>query len=276
MIQHVPILLYHSVDDSCAEAYRPWMISTDMFEQQMRLISERGFTPMTVSALAASFAAGGSLPARPVIITFDDGLRDFLTGALPVLKRYEFCATLYVVAGLVGRTSRWLYPLGEGSRPMLTWDELRHATALGIECGAHTLTHRQLDVLGSKAAFTEIVESKRILERRLGVPVQTFAYPHGYASKTTRALVRKAGFTCACRVRHALSARCEDPFALSRVMITNDTTLEDFEGFLKGTGLPVAPSEDRLLANGWRAARILGRLLRRIRRRTPSGTLAAH
>ena len=78
---------------------------------------------------------------------------------------------------------------------MLTWQELRDVSESGIECGAHTHTHPQLDILPAPTAFQEIQTSKRMRSRiSSGRPVKTFAYPHGYASRTTRHLVRQAGF----------------------------------------------------------------------------------
>ncbi len=251
----IPILMYHSVDASCSDAYRPWMLTPTVFDEHMNALAELKFTTMTVSSLVAAVGGHGSLPERPVVITFDDGFRDFLTGALPILQRYGFRATLYVVSGTVGRTSDWLASLGEESRAMLDWSELREVASSGIEIGAHTVTHPQLDTMGRQAAFNEILGSKLRLEDNLGGAVRTFAYPHGYASARTRALVREAGFESACRVRHALSAANEDPFGLSRVMVTADTTLSDLKQFVTGNGLPVAPPADRLASRAWRLAR---------------------
>lgn len=253
--QAIPILMYHSVDGSCSDAYRPWMLKPAVFDEHMNALAELNFTAMTVSSLVAAVGGHGSLPARPVVITFDDGFRDFQTGALPILQRYGFCATLYVVSGYVGGTGGWLQSLGEGDRTMLDWSELREVASSGIEVGAHTVTHPQLDTMGRQAAFNEILGSKLKLEDNLGGAVRTFAYPHGYASARTRALVQEAGFESACRVRHALSAASEDPFGLSRVMVTADTTLGDLKQFVTGNGLPVAPPADRLAARAWRLAR---------------------
>ena len=260
MNEVVPILMYHSVDDVCSASYRPWAVCYATFNAQMKILERNGFRPITLSSLMSMRLAGKSLPPRTVVITFDDGLRDFLTGAMPILERYGFPATLFVVSGRVGETSTWLEPLGEGNRPMLNRNELRNISSQGIEIGGHSHTHPQLDLLSPDQAFAEIVTSKTVLEEQIGKQITTFAYPYGYASKLTRDLVAKAGFAAACGVRHAFSAVGENKFSLSRIMITADVSEEDFERFLGGVGLPVAPATDRLATAGWRMVRRVMRI----------------
>ena len=259
----VPILMYHSIDTMCDPRSRRWTLSPSLFGEHMHWLAENGYRPLTVSALMSARATSLPLPQRTVAITFDDGLQDFLTGAIPVLQQLGFPATLYVVTGYVGKSSRWSYSLGEADRPMLGWSELSAISDLGIECGAHTHSHPQLDVMPAVGAFAEIMRSKAALEDHLGRPAQSFAYPHGYASKTTRRLVQQAGFTSACRVRHALSSTQEDCFALSRIIMTSNISANDLASLLAGDNLPIAPPPDRFLATGWRVARKISRCLRR-------------
>lgn len=261
-MRSIPVLLYHSVDRTCSAAYRRWMVTPERFAEQMGWLANVGYTAVTVSALAQAMRDRSPLPERTVAITFDDGLDDFRSGAMPVLEHFGFPATLYVVAGRVGHTSDWLSAVGEGERPMLSWISLRDLCTRGIECGAHTLTHPQLDVLSSTKASVEIAISKAMLEDRLGQEVRSFAYPHGYGSATTRRLVRQAGFTSACRVRHALSAVGEDPFGISRIIVTEAMDGRTLGAALAGEGLPVAPPPDRLLAQGWRMVRRVDHALR--------------
>lgn len=258
----VPILLYHTVDDSFTRAYARWAVTPARFDAQMSWLKQAGYTPLTISDLVAGFSGLTPLPANPVAVTFDDGLRDFLTGALPILERHDVPATLYIVTGRIGATSDWLADLGEGGRAMLSWDEVRAIDDAGIECGAHTISHPELDILPLARAAEEIQTSKAELEDALQHDVASFAYPHGYASRRTRRLVREAGFTSACRVRHALSALSEDRFALSRVIMTEDIDGAEMERlFGDPSTLPVAPPVDRLLAQPWRMARRIRRLM---------------
>ena len=197
MTQSVPILLYHSIDTESAPGFRRCTLSPTRFAEHMDWLAEEEYRPITVSTLVSTLAAGKPLPVRCIVITFDDGFRDFLTGAMPILQRRGFPATLYVVTGYVGKTSAWLRAEGEDDRQLLNWDELRTIGDQGIECGAHSHSHPQLDITPAAQAFAEIKRSKFCLEDGIGREVRSFAYPHGYASRTTRGLVKQAGFSSA-------------------------------------------------------------------------------
>ena len=251
----VPILMYHSVGVTLSAAYSRWVVSVDRFARHMALLAERGYSPMSVSAFTARRSEAG-VPPRPVVITFDDGLRDFIIGAFPVLRRHGFSATLFVATGYVGETARWLGPVGEGVRPMLGWAEIDKVAAGGIEIGAHSHTHPQLDILAPTAAREEIRTSKAILEDRLGCavirsPIRT-VMPAGRRghSCARRASPRRA--VCGTR-----SVRRTNRFSLSRIIVTDDMEDDAFTALLRGEGLVVAPPVDRILSTGWRFVRRL-------------------
>jgi len=182
---------------------------------------------MTVTQFVQAMAKGGDgLPPRPVILTFDDGYADFYTSAFPALQRHGFTATLYVATAFVGGTSRWLQHMGEGMRPMLTWEQLTEISASGIECAAHTHTHPPLDMLPPSVARDEIVRSKEVLEEHLSQQISSFAYPFGYYSAQVRQIVQAIGFTSACAIKRGLSSLDDDPYALARLAIKPDTGME--------------------------------------------------
>lgn len=252
----IPILMYHSIAEDAPPAFRKWAVQGTVFADHLAYLYEQGYTPLTVSRLVQIRSeTPGDLPKRPVIITFDDGLLDFYTDALPILQAYQCVATLYITTGYVGGASRWLEREGAGNRPMLNWPQIQEIQASGIECGAHSHTHPQLDTLPLPAARCEIVQSKTVLEQHLGQPVSTFAYPHGYYSSRVRQLVQEAGFSSACAVKHGLSHSSDDRFALGRIIVTRDTDVETLGRYLRGENLRLAPSRERLQTTGWRFVR---------------------
>jgi peptidoglycan/xylan/chitin deacetylase (PgdA/CDA1 family) len=258
MSSAIPILLYHNVSSESGPQFRRWTVRPEAFAAQMSYLRDRLYTPITVTQLArAMIDRKAPLPIRPVVITFDDGLADFYLGALPVLADHGFAATLYIVSGLVGHVSSWLTSVGEGARAMLSWSQVAEIQSSGVECGAHSVSHPQLDIVSRSVAREEITRSKDELQQRLGRDIMTFAYPHGYYSASVRRLVQEAGYTSACGVKHAMSAIDDDRFALARIIVPDMgmTDPDEFASLLEGRGLPVAPKRRRLGTRGWRLVR---------------------
>ncbi len=256
----VPILMYHSISDIANPRFRQFTVSPTLFAEQMAYLRQHAYTPITVTQfMRALFPGETALPDRPVVLTFDDGFADFFKDALPVLKRYNFTATLYVSTAFVDGTSRWLQREGEARHLMLTWEELAEISMSGIECGAHSHSHPQLDTLPCSVARDEILQSKRLLESHLGREIFSFAYPYGYHTARVRQLVREAGYTSACAVRHAMSSVTDDPFSLARLMVHADTTINKFAALLTGRSSSLATAVYKIYARartpGWQLFR---------------------
>ncbi len=223
----VPILMYHSISQHATRKYKPFAVSPALFARHMAYLHQQAYTPLTVTQfINARAEKRAALPARPVVLTFDDGFADFFTEVLPVLKRYGFPATLYVATSFVGGTSRWLQRERETSRLMLTWDQLKEIEANGIECGGHSHSHSQLDTLPFSAVRDEIVQCKRLLELHLDQEVLSFAYPFGYHTTVIKQLVRETGYTSACAVKYEMCSETTDPFALTRLIVRPNTSVD--------------------------------------------------
>lgn len=253
----VPILMYHSISGYATPKFRPIAVSPELFADHMAYLRQRGCTPITITQFVNAVAQGGNaLPERPLILTFDDGFADFFTEALPLLQQYSFTATLYIATGFIGSTSRWLVREGEATRPMLTWDQVSEVSACGIECGGHSHWHPQLDTLPLPEARHEIAHCKRLLEDHLGQEVSTFAYPYGYHSATIKRLIWEAGYTSACTVGYAMSSMTTDPFALVRLRMGADTSVEALATLLTQPIPSIGTTiYKRSLASGWRLVR---------------------
>lgn len=229
----VPILMYHSVSNQATRKYSPFAISPALFAEQMEYLHQKSYTPLTVTQLMKiRTTTEQPLPEKPVLLTFDDGLEDFYTGAFPVLQQYHFSATLYVVTGFMNGTSRWLLAEGEGNRPMMTWEMLTEVRDGGVECGGHTHTHPQLDTISLSKAKNEISQCKKILEDRLGQEIHSFAYPYGYHTNEVKQAVQEAGYTSACAVKYEMSSETTDLFALKRLMVGPTTNIPALEALL--------------------------------------------
>jgi len=255
MNRPVPILLYHSVSEVAPDAFAPYVVYPRQFAAHLDELTALGFTTLTVDQLLAARALGMPLPERSVVITFDDGFADFATYAWPELVARDLSATLYVTAGTLDGTSRWLTPLGAGGLPMLTQRQVVQLAGEGCKIGAHSMTHPHLDCLPRAAAAVEIAQSKTVLEQILGRPVDSFAYPHGYHDRTVRQLVVDAGFTSAAAVKNALSPTQDDVFALARVTVTADFDVARLTDTVIGRGIPVGQRRERLRTRVWRQAR---------------------
>lgn len=251
----IPILLYHSVQPAPPPRFAPWAVSPARFAEHLDELARLQLVALDVAQLLALRAQRRHLPPNAVVITFDDGLADFAQHAWPALAARGLPATLYVTAGLLGASSQWLRGQGAGALPMLDAGALCELAADGVHIGAHSLTHPQLDLLGTDDARREIAGSKERLEQVLGAEVDSFAYPHGYHNRVVKQLVIEAGYGSAAAVRNALSHAQDDRFALARYTVMGNCSAAALGEVLAGRSVPRAAGARRLRAGAWRAVR---------------------
>ncbi|WP_193433259.1 MULTISPECIES: polysaccharide deacetylase family protein [Streptomyces] len=248
----VPILMYHAIAHVPNEATHELSVSPEAFEQQMEVLGERGFTPLTTAQLAALWRESGkSLPERPVLITFDDGYEGVHRYALPALARHGFVSTLFVSTGWL----RGEYDTGGGLDRMLDWDQVRELAAAGTEIGGHSHTHPELDQLTDDGLRFELRRCRDIVADELGTRPASFAYPYGYSSRRVRERVRETGFTQALAVGNGLARRAQGPYALRRVTVRRATEPEEFERLVTGRSIGRNFARDRALTKGYAMVR---------------------
>jgi peptidoglycan/xylan/chitin deacetylase (PgdA/CDA1 family) len=185
----VPILIYHSIRPyipTDTKGARRWIATPENLESELAWLRENGYSSVTFDALTAKVQNGGPLPAKPIIISFDDDWQSQYVNAVPLLKKYGFTATFFVWVRAVGRVHH------------MTWDEIRELDAEGMEIGCHTLTHLILPKLKDDGTLRrEIVSAKDLIEAHIGHPVTSLAYPFGQYDERVVAFAREAGFTSA-------------------------------------------------------------------------------
>ncbi|MGW0580859.1 polysaccharide deacetylase family protein [Streptomyces sp. NPDC002920] len=254
----IPILMYHSVAAHPNDATRGLSVAPEAFAGQMAAIADGGLTPLTTAALAARWRTGRPLPARPVLITFDDGYEGVHRHALPALAKHGFPATLFVSTGWI----RGAHDTGGGLDTMLDWRQVRELADADVEIGGHSHTHPQLDQLDDAALRAELVRCRDIVAGELGALPVSFAYPYGYSSRRVRTAVRAQGFTQALAVGNSLARRAQGPYALRRVTVRRDTGAEEFVRLLEGRGIGRTFVRDRALTKGYAVVRRTRRLQR--------------
>jgi peptidoglycan/xylan/chitin deacetylase (PgdA/CDA1 family) len=250
----VPILLYHSVSTTPAPWIAPFTVTPQAFSRHLDLIIASGRTAMTVSQLGEAVAGRAPLPERPVVVTFDDGFADFEHASTELGAR-GLPSTLYVTTGALRGRGGPDPDLALPPAEMLSWSQLGELIERGVEVGAHTHTHPQLDVLPRERAAEEIHRSKQLLENALGCEVPSFAYPHGFHSPSVQRSVRAAGHTSACAVMNALSSSDDRMFALARLTVRDDTRPDRLAAWLAGLEARIAPYPEKVATRAWRLYR---------------------
>lgn len=205
----VPILMYHRVGKV---PVRPGLygagltVQTGVFAAQMEWLHRHDFHAITPRQLFDALEWGRPLPSRPVLLTFDDGYADVLYHAEPILHRLHMPAVAFVITDRVS-----------GSDPsFLDWRDLRDLERDGFTIGSHTVHHLDLAELSSAQAWYELESSRATLEKRLGVPVDWFAYPAGRYDASVLSLVRRAGYLLAVTTQPGAAQSARYPFTLHR------------------------------------------------------------
>lgn len=229
--ERLPILTYHRVVEVRPRGkWVPYVLRKD-FESQLSMLRRRGYQSIDLEELGRWFAGqqGQSMPPRKVIvITFDDGWKDNYTIAFPLLKKYGFKATFFLITEKIGTPG------------YMNIDEIREMQHARMRFGSHTLTHPRLALVTGKEAWNEIYYSKVFLERLLGEEVDTFSYPYGDYDRKIEDMVRRAGYVFACSSEFGDNSREADRLRLKRILISRSGMIARIELYLEIT-LLLAP-----------------------------------
>ena len=217
----IPILTYHNFTTEESSSYK---INIVEFEEQIDYLAAHNYSVISLSELIKGLK-GGQLPQKPIVITIDDGFKSTYTLAYPVLKKYNFPATLFIYTNFI-----------EKNNGSLTWEEIREMTKNNIEIGSHTLSHCNLLKYKKNENYEtylarirrEIFLSKEILESKIQGKVKFFAYPYGTYSSTIKDLAIQAGYEGIFNANSMNNTLNADPFSLNRQIIPGQSLFNFF------------------------------------------------
>lgn len=248
----IPILMYHGISDHINDHLHPYyrtVTTIERFEQHMRFLIENRYQVITLSEAArllqeapsaTSSSQRKSTPEKSanhhcpmVVITFDDGLRNFYTAAFPVLEKFGFKATVFLTSGLIGKT----FPNGSDC---LKDAEIKELTGKGIEFGSHTVSHPQLKKLSLDEIGHELSASKTTIEAITGSSVTLFSYPYKFPeenqkfTKKLTVLLASLGYIAEVTTIIGTAKRGDNLFFLKRLPMNNDDDLTLLQAKLEG------------------------------------------
>jgi peptidoglycan/xylan/chitin deacetylase (PgdA/CDA1 family) len=207
-----------------------FFVSPENFAKQMEYIKKNGYEVITLDELVRSIKDKKSLKRNKVVITFDDGYKDSFQYAYPVLKKFGFPATIFIVADFVGKSFT-------NGKEFLSWDEIILMSKDGILFGSHTKSHFNFGhQMNEKTALSEMTDSKKIIEEKIGMPVDYLCYPSGAFSKRTKELVAQAGYKGACTTNRGFAKLNRDVYELKRIKVTNSDAVKPFSFWVKLSG----------------------------------------
>lgn len=226
----VPVLVYHNFDPVKKGSMT---LSTARFESQLIWIKHHGYTVIPMRQLIAYLQGKiNTLPAKSVVITADDGRKAVYTYMLPLAKKYHIPVTLFIFPGIISK-----------AKYALTWSQLKELQQTGlfdVEC--HTYWHpnfrkekkRLSQKTYVKLVRRELVDSKKVIETRLGAPVTVLAWPFGIYNDYVEAQARKAGYAAAFSIDYRYASRFEKMEAQPRFMMIQSQNMKTFEAIVSG------------------------------------------
>jgi peptidoglycan/xylan/chitin deacetylase (PgdA/CDA1 family) len=222
----VPILVYHNIRPTpprkLSALDAQYEVTPEEFRAQLAYLKDNGFTAVSFAALAARLADGTApWPAKPVIISFDDGRREQLKYAVPLLDEAGIKATFFIFTNAPDRNDKYF-----------TWDEIKQLEAAGHEIGSHTLLHQYLTKVDDARLASELGGAQADFEKHLGHRVAALAYPFGLTDERVRAAAAAAGHTMARALHHEVTVKPGQELDLPGYIITGN--LERFKNIVAG------------------------------------------
>jgi peptidoglycan/xylan/chitin deacetylase (PgdA/CDA1 family)/ubiquinone/menaquinone biosynthesis C-methylase UbiE len=225
--ERLPILMYHRVAPTGLPETARYRVTPESFEEQLRYLRNAGYYSISLEDWRTAMEKKRPLPGRAVVITFDDGYVDFQRFAWPLLKRYGFSATVFIVAGLAGRINIWDSAYKE-EIPLLGWKDIRQLQDEGVTFGSHSVSHPFLTVLSAEEVVREGARARAILGRELGVIIKAFAYPYGDVDRVVQHCIGACGYIFGLSTRKDMSTFHDLLLELPRIEVYGSDRIKDF------------------------------------------------
>jgi peptidoglycan/xylan/chitin deacetylase (PgdA/CDA1 family) len=228
--------MYHGIQwgTSTRHPYYETNTSPKVFALQMKYLRDNGYRALDLDEAVRSLGLGENLEER-VVITFDDGLRDFYTAAYPTLKEYGLSSTMFLPTGFISDER-----LSHEGKEYMTWSEARELRANGVRIGSHTVSHPQLRLLAAREIDDETCRSKQIIEDKIGSSVTSFSYPFAFPqadrafAKDLRDILQRHGYENGVSTVIGTARAHHDRFFLPRLPVNSYDDLPLFRAKLAG------------------------------------------
>jgi len=265
MNQNIPILMYHQVTPNIHPGFLACSVTPRTLRIHMSILKLFRFSPITLNQLQDYRNGNSMLPKKPVLITFDDCYQECIDYAVPVLEEKGFSAVFYMPTDYAGTDSHWLRRELGFEFPIIGWDSVKRLDKAGFEIGSHTMSHPRLAEISAKDCLRELVESRNILEDKLGHQVVHMAYPFGSFNEATTACAVEAGYRTSCTTEEGIAKVEYDLLLLPRINIMGMTSPIDFTMMLHFEGKYNTTRKWHMYT--YSKYRGMGRLMRRIKAR---------
>lgn len=225
----VSILMYHQVGRfRSPKNHRAQFCHVRRFRGQMRYLHYFGYNVLSLEQALKGLFHGEPLPPKPVVLTFDDGYRNFYENAVPILADYGFPAIVYAVSNLIGGRNQWVEATGREGADLMDLNSLRELGRHNIAIGSHSLTHPRLSQIPEDRMRREVLESKARLEDLLGQPVPDFCYPYGDYDERVRDAAIEAGYRSALTCIRGAANTADNAWEIPRKAISFGDLLPGF------------------------------------------------
>lgn len=217
----IPVLMYHSIG---FEKDNPVRIPADKFDEQMKYLKDNGFYTLSMDETYDYFSKGKPIPEKSIVLTFDDGYLDNYTKLYPILKKYKFKGTIFVITGAIDK-----------EKDFLTSAQLKELDKNCLDIQSHTFAHEKLSEIPYDKQVKTLKTSKDFLEKQLNKKVSYLAYPYGKYTKNTIKAAKEAGYSMAFTTDGKWSDKSNGIFTLNRVYISG---FSDMDTFIKKVNNP--------------------------------------